>query len=96
MFDNAQPQSGSSKLSGTGFINTVKTLKNPVAMFSGDADSIILNCYANCLILFIQRDLDLTGFFCVFDRIINQVCENLLNLVAVCLDAEVIAGGTHG
>ena len=77
-FGDAQSQSHSSGLSGSGFIHTVESFENILLLFLRNANSRIRHFDQNLTFILFQIDPNRPLFRCKFDGIINQVCKKLL------------------
>ena len=75
-----------------GEVGLVKALPDLVLVLFGNADAVVLDADEDFAALFRRLDLDLRVTAAEFDRVVDEIVEDLLYFVHVGVDIEDIAG----
>ena len=87
-FDDGKTESGSFLIFATGKISFVKTFPDLIQCISRNTDTVILDRRVNFIATLGCLDRNGRILITEFDRIIDQIIKNLLDLPLVCKDIE--------
>src|SRR5882672_2647582 len=95
-FDNGEPESGSAAGAGTGFVGTIEAFEHMGQSVSRDAEAVVGDFEDRTIPLAADTDLDHATYRGVFDGVVDEVHDYLLEANPVphyvnsssCMDAQ--------
>src|SRR5689334_6922918 len=83
--DDGEPEPGSAGLAGARLVHPVETLKGSRQGLRHDANTCVLYAHRDTVPLSIGEDVDRAACACILYGVIDQIHENLLDLVPICI-----------
>src|SRR5205807_6464138 len=79
MLDDRQAQAGPAQFPRAGLVHAIEALEDMWQVLLGDAYAVVLNLQANLTVLCPPADADAASGRSVFERVIDEVFEDLVN-----------------
>ena len=88
VFDDRKAQAGSADLSGVALVHAVEAFEDPLLFVGGDADAVVLDGQAGPVSLLPDPDRDFSALPVVFDGIVAEIVDHLVDQVGGSRDAD--------
>ena len=90
LFCDGKSETGSGLILSAAWIRFIETVKYFLDRFRWNSDTFILDTDKDLIGFFCDLNCNLSAFWGEFDRIVNQIVDNLLDSCTICVDNGIV------
>ena len=83
VFDDREAEAGATDVAGAAGVDAVEALEQALFVFAFDARSVVFDDEAGDVVVAGGADADVSSGWCVFDRVVDQIDEDLIERLRV-------------